>query len=261
MCILFIACNAHSRYPLVIAGNRDEFYERPTAPAAFWTDRPDILAGRDLKEGGTWLGVAKAGRIAAITNFRNPRTLKEHAPSRGQLVSRYLMAGESAPHFIESLGNEAGRYNGFNIVLGNHNALWYYSNVSGRAEKLPPGIHGISNHFLNTPWPKVERARTRLGSLLKERNDPSPDDVFEVLADTTRPDDSELPDTGVGIEWERILSPLFVRSPHYGTRSSTCIFIDTRGAVRFTERTYNNTPSHAATRMFEFTIEEARNAS
>jgi uncharacterized protein with NRDE domain len=260
MCILFIALHSHDRYPLIIAANRDEFYERPTAAAAFWNDRPDVLAGRDLKEGGTWLGITKTGRIAAVTNFRNPRALKEAAPSRGRLVSAYLCGDERAPQFIEHLRGEAERFNGFNILLGDHKGLWHYSNVGGDAVRLPGGFHGISNHLLNTPWPKVERVRTRLGTLIKESDEPSPDDIFEVLADTSRPDDSMLPDTGVGIEWERILSPLFVASPQYGTRSSTCIFIDAKGAARFIERVYSGAPSRAAARAFEFTIERTGNA-
>ena len=260
MCILFIALHSHDRYPVIIAANRDEFYERPTSPAEFWDERPEVLAGRDLKEGGTWLGITKTGRIAAVTNFRNPRTLKEEAPSRGMLVSEYLCADESAPRFIEHLRGEAERFNGFNIVLGDYEGLWYYSNVGDEAVRLPEGLHGISNHLLNTPWPKVLRARTRLGTLMKESDDPSPDDIFEVLADTSRPDDSLLPDTGVGIEWERILSPLFVVSPHYGTRSSTCIFVDMKGSARFIERVYNGTPSCFTTRAFAFTMEPAGHA-
>jgi len=254
MCVLFIALNAHPRCPLIIAVARDEFYERPTEAAAFWNDYPHILAGRDLKGGGTWLGITRTGRFATVTNFRDLGRVKPDGPSRGGLVSAYLASRDAPDAYLTALRPQGGLYSGFNIVLGDPRGLWYFSNISEEMIRIPDGIHGISNHLLDTPWPKVERAKDRLGALVKHNGDPSPDAFFKALADTSRPDDSRLPDTGVGIEWERILSSLFVMSPQYGTRSSTFISVDRSGGVVFVERVYHGNPSRHTSRAFAFTL-------
>jgi uncharacterized protein with NRDE domain len=238
MCLILFAWKMHENFPLVLAANRDEFYERPSAPAAFWEEAPDLLAGRDLREGGTWLGITRKGRLAALTNYRDPKSLKTGAPSRGRLVSDYLRSREIPEAYLHRIAPDADRFNGFNLLVGDPGDLFCFSN-RGIRERLDPGIYGLSNHLLDTPWPKVERGKSMLKDLLKEQKDPSPEALFALLADRTRPPDDLLPDTGVGLAWERVLSPLFIESPVYGTRSSTALLIDRRGGVTFAERVFN----------------------
>jgi uncharacterized protein with NRDE domain len=238
MCLILFAWKMHKNFPLVLAANRDELYERPSAPAAFWEDAPDLLAGRDLREGGTWLGITRKRRMAALTNYRDPASLKSGAPSRGRLVSDYLRGNEIPEAYLRRIAPNADLFNGFNLLVGDPNDLFCFSN-RGVQERLNPGIYGLSNRLLDTPWPKVERGKTALMALLKGKKGPSPDKLFKLLADRTRPPDDLLPHTGVGLAWERVLSPLFIESPVYGTRSSTALLIDRRGGVTFAERVFN----------------------
>ena len=254
MCLLFVAYKSHPLYPLILAANRDEFYDRPSAAAALWEDRTDVLAGRDLKEGGTWLGITKGGRIAAITNFRDPEALKVNAPSRGLLVGNYLLGNDDPGDYLRGLKDRAGAYSGFNIVVGNVNDLYYFSNIDGNILKIPEGSHGLSNHFLDTPWPKVERGKELLGLVLSEYEDPSFEAMFDVLADRSRPDDSLLPDTGIGLEWERILSPIFIETEGYGTRSSTIITVKGDGGATFIERVFDGETRGFEEKRFHFKI-------
>ncbi len=240
MCLILFSYRSHPSYPLILAANRDEFYERPTAPAAFWDDAPHILAGRDLKEGGTWLGITRTGRLAAITNYRDPRAVRDHAPSRGTLVSGFLRGDESPEEYIQRIRADAGRYSGFNLILGEGGALFHFSNMTDAFQKIAPGMHGISNHLLDTPWPKVERGKRLLEDIISDRRDVSPEEIFRILANTTHPDDRQLPDTGVGVAWERVLSAMFIRSEGYGTRSSTVILVDGEGNVSFVERSFSS---------------------
>ncbi len=255
MCLILCAYRSHSLYPLIIAANRDEFYERPSAPAAFWDDEPHILAGRDLLEGGTWLGVTESARIAAITNYRDPLSHRSNAPSRGLMVSDFLRGDEDPEEFIERIRPTAKGYNGFNIIVGDLSHLFYFSNRGDVFQEIEPGIHGLSNHLLDTPWPKVERGRALLAEIISGDANPSAGAVFHILADITRPDDALLPDTGVGLERERILSPLFIKSSGYGTRSSTVVFVDRNNTVRFTERTFEPATGKEETRTFELKSE------
>ena len=259
MCLIVLALKKHPRYKLIIAANRDEFYDRPTAAADFWKDNPELLAGRDLQAGGTWLGITRRGRIAAITNYRDPDSLKTQAssqvPSRGKLVSNFLISTASTDAYLNDVIQKADQYNGFNLILGVMDDLYWYSNHGGKARKLSAGIHGLSNHFLDTPWPKVIRAKEAMGRVVSQGKDLIPEEVFHVLIDGVLPDDKRLPDTGVGLEWERVLSPVFISSPVYGTRSSTIIFIDMKDHVTFIERTYNSDPDHSKTVKYEFQIE------
>lgn len=260
MCLILFSYRSHPSYPLILAANRDEFYERPTAPAAFWDDAPGILAGRDLQEGGTWLGITRTGRLAAITNYRDPRAVKDHAPSRGTLVSGFLRGDESPEEYIRRIRPDAGRYNGFNLILGEGGGLFHFSNMTETFQKIPPGMHGISNHLLDTPWPKVERGKRLLEELVSDRREvspcppgeDSPEEIFRILADTTRPDDRQLPDTGVGVAWERVLSAMFIRSEGYGTRSSTVILVDGEGNVSFVERSFSSAGGSDNTARFSF---------
>jgi uncharacterized protein with NRDE domain len=254
MCIILFSYKSNPEYPLILASNRDEFYERPAAPAAFWDDSPELLAGRDLKQCGTWLGITKSGRVASLTNFRAPYSVMEDAPTRGELVTGFLKGREAPTSYIESICRNAPHYNGFNLLFGYVDDLYYFSNKGNIFEQVTPGLHGLSNQHLDTPWPKVEEGKKKLRSLLSAGNSFSPEAIFEILADTTRPADEELPDTGVGIEWERILSSVFVESPVYGTRFSTVLLVDNDGKVTFVERVLNHDPDHFETRAFEFTI-------
>jgi len=240
MCLLLFAWKMREDYPLIVAANRDEFYERPSASADFWDDNPDILAGRDLKEGGAWIGMTKAGRIAALTNYRDPKSFRADLPSRGELVSGYLKGTEDAKRYLATLERNASRYNGFNIIVGDRSDLYYFSNRAA-VKKLAAGIYGISNSLLDVPWPKVQRGKEKFTLILASKGKPSTERLFRLLDDRVRPADDLLPDTGVGPEYERMLSPMFIQSADhaYGTRSSTVIIVDQNGKVTFSERVFD----------------------
>jgi len=223
--------------PLVVAANRDEFYARRAAPAAFWSDAPQILAGRDLQAGGTWLGVTRGGRFAALTNVREPGLpAPPDAPSRGQLVADFLRGSGAPEDYLGGLRPAA--YAGFNLVIGDRASLWYLSNRAGPARRLGPGVYGVANAALDSPWPKVARGRERLAALVAG-GEPGTRALLDLLADPTPAADVELPDTGVGLAMERMLSPLFIASAVYGTCCSTALAMNRDGAVEFCERTQN----------------------
>lgn len=251
MCLILFAYNVHPSYRLILAANRDEFYDRPSQPADFWTRHPHVLAGVDLKEKGTWLGVTKTGKFSAITNFRDPSSWKADAPSRGKLVSRYLTGASDAEKYLKNISAQAQKYNGFNLLLGDAENLFVYSNRSV-AQKLSDGIHGLSNHLLDTPWPKIKRGKRLLEEALAKKGDELEDALFAMLADRRIPPDSQLPDTGVGVEWERMLSPMFIASPGYGTRSSTILLIGKNGRIKLVEKVYNGSPESWVTSRFSF---------
>ena len=256
MCLILFSYQLHSEYPLILASNRDEFYDRPTAPAAFWEDEPEILAGRDLKECGTWLGMTESGRIAMLTNYRDPLSIKDDAPSRGELVSNFLLSHEEPTAYVQRVQQRAEEYNGFNLIFGYVSDLYYFSNREGIVQQLVPGLYGLSNHLLDTPWTKVEWGKKRLADLVSENKSFSPGDIFNILADRSRPEDVLLPDTGVGLTWERILAPMFVQSPIYGTRYSTVVLVDRHHNVTFIERVFHSGPDRFNERKFEFTIDQ-----
>jgi uncharacterized protein with NRDE domain len=236
MCLILIAYRAHAEFPLVIAANRDEYYQRPTAKAAFWQDHPHIFAGRDLECMGTWLGVTRAGRFAALTNFRDPRERKKtSAPSRGQLVSNFLVSGQKPREYLEEVNMQAPRYNGFSLLAGGIDGVFYFSSREAKVQELSPGIHGLSNHLLDTPWPKVARGKQGLQAALAD--DPNAETLLDLLHDREPAPDSELPDSGVGADLERVLSPVLIVSPQYGTRASTAVLFGSDGSISFTERT------------------------
>lgn len=255
MCLLLLAVQSHPVYKLIIAANRDEYYERPTAPASFWDDSPDLLAGRDLRAGGTWFGITKRGKIGAITNYRDPASLKAQAPSRGALVTDFLEGEEGPETYLTGLDLKAADYNGFNLVIGTQDQLFWYSNRGDGPHALVPGLHGVSNRLLDTPWPKVSRGKAALEEILSDQRSPSPERLFDMLLDQSIPDDDSLPDTGVGLEWERILSSIFITSPNYGTRSSTLLLIDQNDHATFIERTHTENLDHNKDVVFEFLIE------
>jgi len=238
MCLIVFAWKLVPGIPLVAAANRDEFYERPSAPATWWSDEAHIYAGRDLRDGGTWMGVTREGRFAAITNIRAPSERRTGVPSRGELVAGYLSGIASPQQYVEALATRASAYNGFNLLVGNREELVWYSNGSPddprNGKPLAPGVYGLSNGALDTPWPKLVRTKAQFSSLLCQG---APEDAyFEMLADTSLAADCRLPKTGVPLEWERLLSAVCIESPEYGTRSSTLVRLPESGVPVLRER-------------------------
>lgn len=252
MCTLLVAYRAHPRYRLILATNRDEYYQRPTAPAHFWEEAQQIFAGRDLVHGGTWLGVTSTGRIAALTNYRDPSDPHRHGPSsRGRLVSAFLEEEAGAEEYLDRLRKGGVPYGGYNLLVGNSERLFCYSNKSDQSIPIEPGIHGLSNHLLDTPWPKVRRGKEGLARILaRERF--STEELFALLADDTPAPDQELPDTGVGLELERLLSPIFIKSAQYGTRCSSVLLVDREGAATFIERSFEGGVAQERSATFQW---------
>lgn len=238
MCLILFAYQVHPEIPLLVAANRDEFYRRPTKSAHFWEDMPDILAGRDLEKNGTWMGITKSGRFAGLTNYRDPHETTEGKRSRGELVSQYLTFQSTEKDFLLQLEQKRQLYPGYNLLFGQKNELYYYSNVNREMKRLQPGIYGLSNHFLNTDWPKVKKGKEGLKRIISQNKDNPVADLFQLLQDSVQAPDHLLPQTGVSLEWERILSPLFIKSEEYGTRSST-ILLMRNGKTEFYERVYS----------------------
>jgi len=245
MCLILFSYKLHSNYRLILAANRDEFYNRPTASLDYWPDHPAVLAGRDLKGNGTWLGITQSGRLAAITNYREPAAHMKNAPSRGMLISDFLTGNASPEHYLKAVSKKREVYNGFNLIAGDPSGLYYYSNRARRVRQLRPGLYGISNHLIDTAWPKIQRGKGLLKGQLCGREKIDIEKIWGILADRSLPADTALPDTGVGLEWERILAPLFIRSPDYGTRSSSIVLMEYSGQITFMERTFVNTASSA----------------
>lgn len=240
MCIIFIAFEAREDYPLVLAANRDEFYARPTAAAGRWEDAPAIFAGRDLVGGGTWLGVSRSGRFAAVTNYRDPAG-KVGTISRGNLVADFLRGDAPAGEYLEAVRAHAGDFSGFNLLAGeisvSRRELFYYSNRGDEIRELGAGIYGLSNHLLDTPWPKLGGGKARFEGLVS-REEFNKEHLFELLADEALAADDVLPDTGVGLEIERALSAIFIKTPIYGTRCSTVLTFDGELRSELDERVF-----------------------
>ena len=237
MCLILLAWRAHPDYPLVLGGNRDEAYERPSAPAEFWKDDLQIFGGRDLEMGGTWLGITRSGRIAAVTNFRDG-TGAVAARSRGELTAGFLRGGAAPRAYLRGVEPHAQGYRGYTLIVGDQEQLFAFSNRGGGIEELTPGVHGVSNHLMNTPWPKIVRGKQRLTALLKAGETELAEGLFQALADRTVAPDAELPDSGVGLQRERELSPAFVAGERYGTRATTVILVSRRNEVVIAERRF-----------------------
>ncbi len=292
MCLILFAYKVTPGRKFILAANRDEFFSRPTAPMDFWHDNPDIIAGRDLKEGGTWLGISKTGKFAALTNYRDPAKIKKNPPSRGQIIKDYLTSNKNAADFLADLQKKADSFNGFNLLLSDDKSLFWFSNSGqetdvelcsdpltkskiltinedyanensplirefshikgGKPAKLIPGIYGLSNHLLNTPWPKIKEGTQSLKKIITEKNYISKDDLFHILESKKMPGDTDLPDTGVGIKWEKILAPIFINSPTYGTRSSSVMIINEDGHTLIAERSFNNMGDIQGEKEFRF---------
>ncbi|MEQ3641502.1 MAG: NRDE family protein [Alteromonas sp.] len=272
MCILFIAQQKHPRYPLIIAANRDEFYARPTAPAAFWNDNTSILAGRDLEANGTWMGVTRKGKIAAITNVRAPSEVRTDATSRGELVTNWLkddnaqvtghlteklteqLTEQSTDQYLQQLKDTRRHYNGYNLVFGSASALHVYNNVNNSVHPIQQGVFGLSNADIVTPWPKVTQGVTSLNKYVLQHDTINTEDLFALLRNEDKADDQHLPSTGIGYEWEKALSSIFINIPSYGTRTSTILLVDSNGELSFKERTFTEKGETTQTREFSFKI-------
>jgi len=243
MCLIIVALHQHKDYPLIVAANRDEFLDRPTLPAAFWPEEPSLLAGRDLQGGGTWLGLSRQGRLAAVTNVREKDRPLSSNRSRGWLTSHFLLNGGEAAAFARTAHQQGEEFAGFNLLLGDGKELWYLSNRGTTPRRLESGLYGLSNHLLDTPWPKVAGTKEQLAALLTEDR-VSSETLFALLADASLAPDDQLPDTGVGYQWEKLLSARFISAQGYGTRCSTLILVDKQGQARFLERTFNGDSQH-----------------
>lgn len=242
MCLLLLAINQHRDYPLIFCGNRDEFYDRPTAAASYWGEDGQFFGGRDLEKGGTWLGVSRTGRFAAVTNVREASAQPTAGTeSRGKIVTGFLRSAVSGTVYSRQLLQQSALYQGYNAVFGVGNELYYASNRANESGKLPDGIHLLSNASLNTPWPKTEQLKTSIAALLKENSQPIDrwlEAIFDCLRDDRPYPDEMLPETGVELEWERRLSPIFITGEKYGTRASTIVLMNKSHEFRFLEQTY-----------------------
>jgi len=257
MCLLVLAWNSHPRYRLIVAANRDEFHDRPTAPLGWWPDDSRILAGRDLRGSGTWLGAARSGRFGVVTNFRELERPAADAPSRGDLVTRFLSGAASPQEYFDDLHNRAPAYAGFNLLLGGPRSLYYDSNRDGlEARPLGRGIYGLSNHWLDSPWPKLLRTRTRLSELIAT-DAVEPEALFALLADRLPADVDETPSTGLPPEWERALSAPFVVHDSYGTRCSSVLLVERDGRTTMCERRFDEGGNTTGATRLEFASADA----
>jgi uncharacterized protein with NRDE domain len=253
MCLVLVAWRGHSQYPCVIAANRDELHSRAAAPAQWWASKPPILAGRDLTAGGTWLGMTRSGRFAALTNYRDSEYHRVGTPSRGTLVTSILTSNASCAATLDYLRDVASGYSGFNLIFSDGERLAVFESVRGEGRELGPGIYGLSNHLLDTPWPKVENAKSRLSEALAGLADPAA--ALALLRDDEPAPDDQLPRTGVSLEWERLLSSAFVRAADFGTRCSTLVRIDQLRRACFDEWTWDSAGAQTAMASFQFELE------
>lgn len=256
MCLILFALDAHPRCSLVLAANRDELHARPALPAHWWDDAPWILAGRDQVGGGTWMGVTRGGRWAAVTNFRDPAPPLPDAPSRGDLVADYLRGTEAPERYIAAVAARAPEFNGFNLLVGGAGSAWWLSNrAPAAAGPVAPGVHGLSNHLLDTPWSKVVRGRGELTRCLADP-DPDPDALLDLLLDRTLAADHPVPAATLADQRERVLSASFILGHQYGTRVSTALMVDHSGDVRLVERWFRPGTLEFTTSRFHFPLRD-----
>jgi uncharacterized protein with NRDE domain len=253
MCLIVFARDFHQDYQLILAANRDEFYKRKSMKAAFWEDAPGVLAGRDMEAGGTWLGIHEDGKVSAITNYRDPNNIKTDAPTRGVLPLNYLKGDLGPLGYLKTLQNGSGQaYNGFNLLTANQHDMFHYCNVNNKINRIDQGIHALSNAVLDTPWPKVKLAKEKLKQEIKSGFDAN--SLLDMMYDIHKSPDSDLPQTGVSLKWERDLSPLFIKTPEYGTCSSSVILVGRDQHVVFAERIYSPMTGICKEQKFEFDI-------
>ncbi len=253
MCILFLAIRRHRDYPLVIAANRDEYHDRPSRGMHWWEDEPDILAGRDLTAGGTWLGVHRNGAFAAVTNFRGVGGQRADARSRGELVSRFLASGGIVEDYHRFLARDHWKYNPFNLVYGNRDGLFTWGHDDPEARPLGDGFHSVSNGPMDQPWPKMSRGVAELSRHVRGDETLLAESLLPVMLDAAPAPDSELPDTGYGLERERLLSPIFIRGDTYGTRATT-ILLYRRERVEIVEYAHGRRDALTEGNRFELTL-------
>ena len=252
MCLIAFAWDMHPKYKLILAANRDEFYHRPTAKAAFWGDHPDLLGGRDLQAGGTWMTISKNGRFAAVTNYRDLSNIREDAASRGEIPTNFVNGTQSPTEFIQALHEDSEKYNGFNVLVSDFKETAHYSNYERKLNVLKPGIYGLSNALLDTPWPKVELVKDNFEKAIN--NSFNHQELLEVMMNDRIAPDEQLPDTGVPKDMERQLSAMCIRMENYGTCCSTIITVDRDGVVNFTEKSYPVGDRKVGTEHFSFQI-------
>lgn len=255
MCLILTALNAHPDYRLVVAANRDEFYERPTAPLSIWDDARGVIAGRDLRGGGTWMGVTADGRFAAVTNYRDGRAkANPGAASRGLLVADYLATRVGPDDYVQQI--EPVAYDGYNLLVGDLDSIHYATNRGESPKRLEPGIHGLSNALLNTEWPKVAAGKQALADALESSTGAAELEtrLLQALADGSQAEADRLPDTGVGLELERLLSAIHIQSPAYGTRSSSVLIAQRDGRVSIVERQTHPEMAEPVVNRFEFRV-------
>lgn len=250
MCLLVFAWKTDPDHPLIFAGNRDERHDRAAAPAHVWPGTDAVLAGRDLEAGGTWLGVTLAGRFAVVTNYREGLNPPKAPRSRGALTADFLQGDMTPAAYLDRLRAHAQDYGGFSLLVGDGESLHHYSNRGDAGGPVAPGIHGLSNHLLDTPWPKVRLAKARLAALLEQKTHTS-DSLFRLLADRTPAAEAALPDTGIGLEQEHRVSSVFVLNPVYGTRCSSALRLGSRGGLHFAERRFTSAGESVETRHFQ----------
>ena len=236
MCLLLLAIDSVPDRPWLLLGNRDEFHARPTAPAQTWEDAPTIVGGRDLRAGGSWLAIERSGRYAAVTNVRSGSPVSA-ACSRGELVGDFVSGATPPADYVAAVAQRRGEYGPFNLIVGDATAAWFVSSIDGMARRLAGGIHAFSNGSLDDEWPKMRRLRTRFATM-QQSGEMDNTAWLDLLADTEQPQDGELPDTGVGLELERRLAPIFIRGETYGTRASTLAYARADGGLVLCERRF-----------------------
>lgn len=259
MCLIICAYQYQSKFPLVVAANRDEFFSRPTQSAGLWQgNEPSkaVLAGKDLTQGGTWLGINPGGHFAAVTNIRNPDKSSSGEKSRGFLVSDFLQSEIPAQDYLQGLISSLDLFAGFNLLLGDDEGLYYLNNMDRAVRKLPPGIYGLSNGTLDSPWPKVNRGKSQVQDLLDSGKDVDTHTLIKIMTNKDIAPDVQLPDTGIPLELERLLSASFINNPQrdYGTRCSTAIVMNDQRNIRFSEQNYGRDTSVTSRRYFDFSL-------
>lgn len=256
MCLIVFAYDCHPHYRLVLAANRDEYFHRPTEGAHFWESHPWVLAGRDLEMQGTWMGITRSGRFAALTNFRDPSSQITNAKSRGNLVSSFLCMNECPSKYLQGVNDHQSLYNPFNLLVGDSSSLVYYCNQTSEVKELKPGIYGLSNHLLNTPWPKVQKSKKALVDYIDNNTFIESQALLEILADDEKAQDQELPNTGISYQFEKLLSSIFIQGMDYGTRSSTVLLIDRNNYITFKEKSFYQGQKNSVEVKYEFKLSE-----
>ncbi|MEP5362314.1 MAG: NRDE family protein [Reichenbachiella sp.] len=236
MCLILFAWKKHTSYDLIVTANRDEFYNRPTESACTWSEYPDLIAGKDLTAGGTWMGITKTGKFAALTNYRDIANINNDAPTRGDLTKNYLTQDTDPQTYLEEIKSAQIPYNGFNLLVGDNHSLWYYNNINHQIKSLEPGVYGLSNALLNDPWPKVVTGKQQLTQLIQDDHVTS-ESLLSIIQNKAIAPDDQLPSTGVPLDWERALSAMYITMENYGTRCSTTLLKKNKNST-FTEKTY-----------------------